>query len=483
MVLAWQRWDSSPASVALTEQEYFELLESAMGSDLAVISYLRGRLAARPRSQPPSFGQLLFPALYLDPSGTGFIHLEPRHSHRHLVALFQDHPRRVWTTNYDDLVEQAALEAGIRARTLDPSSRTENREFSVAHLHGYLAPARQRAPKRDPGAAPIVLAEDDYHAVASNVIGWTNREFFRLFDGYRVLILGMSLDDPNLRRVLQVTASQTLQTKKSARPPEPTHFAVMRSMSTDDLESLSVSCMNHLSDACEWRAWYWRQHSVELIELPTHESILPFLMRLRYESYGNRPGDLWRESAKVCARMNPWDGIRQGYARDRLTDIVQSLRTDFSVTDNDEIVEVGVFLLKPDGRTLELAFRGGSSRRSRPGHREFSADPDQPTGVAGRVFVSSDLVRIPRDHELYDYGLNAGYDSSSAQFAGIISVPIVDWERDGLPLGVIYVSTATVDGTLFNLPEKCPLGTNDLSLDDLYVWLHKWGLQLLVSML
>jgi hypothetical protein len=459
-----------------------------MGSDLAAVSYLRSRIAAQGPKVPPTFGQLLFPALYLDPSGSAYINPEPKNTHRHLISLFDQHPQRIWTTNYDDLVEQAAEEAGVATRSLDASSRLENRGFAVAHLHGYLPPLRRQsgAGNLDPSTAAIVLAEDDYHLVATDVIGWTNREFFRLFDGHRVLILGMSLDDPNLRRVLQVTAVQSGQAVSKKDSSTAKHFAVMRALDLGDLwpdAPKATYGSADVSDAGGWRSWYWRKHGVDLIEIPTHDSILPFLMRLRYESHGNRPGELWREAASRCNAMNPWGDIHQGYARDSLAEMIQRLRRDFSVKDSREIAEVGIFLLKADASTLELAFRGGGAKRSRPGGREFSAHPDRPTGVAGRVFVSSDLVRITRNHDLYDYGLEDDEKSSSpAEFQGIISLPIVDWQSGGIPLGVIYVTTTTTSGALFNLPDEPKPGSGSRSLGDLYVWLHQWGLQFLRSL-
>lgn len=95
------------------------------------------------------------------------------------------------------------------------------------------------------------------------------------------------------------------------------------------------------------------------------------------------------------------------------------------------------------------------------------------------MFVSGDLVRLPRDHPLHDYGLPAAEPRPRAASEGIISVPIVDWAAGGIPLGVVYVTTARVDGALFRLP---PMGINDpdqRSLDDLYSWLADCALTLL----
>jgi hypothetical protein len=48
MVLAWQQWDESLIAQQLNGSEYFQLIEATFGNDLAVISYLRNRLAGPP---------------------------------------------------------------------------------------------------------------------------------------------------------------------------------------------------------------------------------------------------------------------------------------------------------------------------------------------------------------------------------------------------------------------------------------------------
>jgi hypothetical protein len=98
-------------------------------------------------------------------------------------------------------------------RTILPSYPTcvgACRGLRITHLHGYLPPL---PPDQVVGgtiaARPVVLAEDDYHAVAVGRAAdrrvdtsWIGNEFNRLFHEHQVLMLGMSLTDPNLRRVL-----------------------------------------------------------------------------------------------------------------------------------------------------------------------------------------------------------------------------------------------------------------------------------------
>jgi hypothetical protein len=463
LILAWKQWDRSEASRRLSPENYIAFIRQNFQSDLAIVSYLRRRIA---ENGSVSFGQLLFSALYTTPR---LFTPEPSNIHRHLVTLFAGYPRRIWTTNYDDLLEEAARSIGIPVSTLDPSRRQATNELMIAHLHGFLGPPGRAEGHPEPSQAETILAlaEDDYHTIASDVIGWTNREFYRLFDEHRVLILGMSLDDPNVRRVLATNL-------RHPSHDTPRHFALMPTITIGERElprvrrSTRDACAD---DANAFRSWYWRQYGVEIVKLPDYDTILPFLVRLRYESFGQQPGDLWARGSELGYQaISPWQPAQQRVAKLYLDEAFESLQRDFGVP-AAELVEIGVFLLKPDCRTLELTFRGGSLLQAQPGKAEFSADPDHPTGVAGRVFVSGDGVIVARSHPLHNFGLQPDERTSLSAYQGIISVPLIDWAQGGIPLGVAYITTTRTDGTLFNLPPSTR-NIGEKSLEDLYQWMH-----------
>ncbi|MGH2459692.1 MAG: SIR2 family protein, partial [Chloroflexota bacterium] len=324
IILAWKAWDRSPARL-LSPQNYVSLMRQTFeDNNLAIISHLRNRINATSGDTELSrFGQLLYSALYSRLPGPGRLFTpEPDHAHRHLVALFSQYPHRMWTMNYDDLLEEAARLNGIAVRTLDPDHRLASGDLLVEHIHGFLAPPGRLAGQPDPGEAPVVLAEDDYHAVSADVVGWTNREVYRLFDEHRVLILGMSLSDPNLRRVLATLPESSASSVSS-------HFAVMRAIREDELDlprTRDSGRATYATCANEIRSWYWQKRGVEIIELPDHDSLLPLLVRLRYESFGNCPGDLWKRAGALgYSAIDPWRPDRQVTARHYLTAAVDAL--------------------------------------------------------------------------------------------------------------------------------------------------------------
>lgn len=376
------------------------------------------------------------------------------------------YPRRIWTTNYDDLLEEAARQAGVAARALDPAHRAANAALTIAHRHGFLPPpVADRLGDADPRRAQVIFSEEEFHASTADVIGWTNRELHRLFDEHRLLVLGMSLDDPNVRRALAATA-------REAAAAAPRHMALLRPLALHAAEfpGVDAATLTACADAMDAaRAWDWAQHGVEVVELPDYERVLPFLVRLRYERFGERPGALWQLGAERASEaIHPWRHNRQLHARAFLAAAVDALRAGFGLEDPAEVVEIGVFLVRSDAASLELTFRSRDHPTHGPRRRLFSADPDRPTGVAGRVFVSGDAVRVSSTDPLHNYGLTAAARRGAPTYAGIIAAPMIDWPGGGVPLGVVYVTTARMDGALFRLRPATACGPGGRSLDDLY---------------
>jgi hypothetical protein len=114
--------------------------------------------------------------------------------------------REIWgeraeilTTNYDDLLEQALMDAGT-ART-NIRSYTQNREpgkraagtIAVTHLHGLAG--REGTPKG------IVLTEEHYHRMQRGT-SWQEQLVTERLQGSACVFVGMSLADPNLIRYL-----------------------------------------------------------------------------------------------------------------------------------------------------------------------------------------------------------------------------------------------------------------------------------------
>jgi len=103
--------------------------------------------------------------------------------------------RAIVTYNYDDLVERDCP-AFAPVWQLGPEPAAG--KVPIFHVHGFLPP--------DGGGstyAELVLTEEQFHAAASDPYSWSNLVQMRQIGSTVGLMVGMSLSDRNLRRILK----------------------------------------------------------------------------------------------------------------------------------------------------------------------------------------------------------------------------------------------------------------------------------------
>ena len=109
----------------------------------------------------------------------------------------------IFTTNFDDVLELELERAGVKARPVYDPTRRADSQLPVIHVHGYL-PHQGKVPLID-----LVFTEDEYHRLSYMVFQWALAEIIGCFRNYTVLFIGLSMSDPNLRRLLDATYVKT----------------------------------------------------------------------------------------------------------------------------------------------------------------------------------------------------------------------------------------------------------------------------------
>ena len=127
--------------------------------------------------------------------------------------------QHICTYNFDELIEEALQLADVEFNSIT-SGEAFNSNFRgtvVFHPHGLLTASMDRDEAQ---ATSIVLSEEDYHELYSNPYSWANLIQLSLLINYTCLFVGVSLTDPNLRRLLDVCKSLRVTHR---------HYAIMRS--------------------------------------------------------------------------------------------------------------------------------------------------------------------------------------------------------------------------------------------------------------
>lgn len=124
------------------------------------------------------------------------------------------------TFNFDNLIEESLEKNRVKYKSIySEGIRSKSSELPVYHVHGYL-PRKGGIPKdRD-----IVFSEDAYHSQFIDPFSWSNLIQLNKLSHNTCLFIGLSLTDPNLRRLLDVANRKN--PSKSIN-----HFIIKKSLS------------------------------------------------------------------------------------------------------------------------------------------------------------------------------------------------------------------------------------------------------------
>jgi hypothetical protein len=115
------------------------------------------------------------------------------------------------TYNYDDIIESKLIDKGIDVlfqSVYGQGINPDNKSLSIYHVHGYLP---QKGPINEHNL--ITLGEFDYHEQYINIYSWNNMVQINKFRDKTCLFIGISLSDPNIRRLLDIANSQKTNRK------------------------------------------------------------------------------------------------------------------------------------------------------------------------------------------------------------------------------------------------------------------------------
>lgn len=104
------------------------------------------------------------------------------------------------TFNFDDLIETALSQHSIEHCSIwKEGQEREIDALPIYHVHGYLPSRREIS---DPN---LVFSEETYHSQFIDPYSWSNLIQLNTFSANVCLFVGISLSDPNLRRLLDIS--------------------------------------------------------------------------------------------------------------------------------------------------------------------------------------------------------------------------------------------------------------------------------------
>ena len=152
------------------------------------------------------------------------------------LIVKQKKVNEVVTYNFDDLLEQNLVKMQLK-ESVDFSSISKDAEIKghntmpIYHVHGII-------PKE--GAVDnVVFSEEEYHSRYTNAFHWSNIEQIHALSRMHCFFVGLSMTDPNLRRLLDVA-------KKVNESNGGSHFAFLQRTKLDKY------CISNIDRSCKY---------------------------------------------------------------------------------------------------------------------------------------------------------------------------------------------------------------------------------------
>ena len=131
--------------------------------------------------------------------------------------------RSVITYNFDDLMERELEARNLSIRSIfEEVELAAPEELPIYHVHGFLPENRTHYSNLD--RSTLVFSEEGYHQIYSEAYHWSNLVQLASLKETTCLMVGLSLTDPNLRRLLEIAAKST---------DRPKHFAFLPRVSLE----------------------------------------------------------------------------------------------------------------------------------------------------------------------------------------------------------------------------------------------------------
>ncbi|ANB23840.1 hypothetical protein A6F57_00600 [Alteromonas stellipolaris] len=130
--------------------------------------------------------------------------------------------KSVVTYNFDDLLERQLSKNAILHRCIYTDNESyDPDELPIYHVHGFLPEKRDLYDGLD--NSTLVFSEEGYHQIYSDPYHWSNLVQLNSFRESNCLMVGLSMTDPNLRRLLDISSKNVERSK---------HFAFMPRLSS-----------------------------------------------------------------------------------------------------------------------------------------------------------------------------------------------------------------------------------------------------------
>ncbi len=132
--------------------------------------------------------------------------------------------------NFDDLVEKVLTRCRIKYHSIYSEGVVADAdELGIYHVHGFLP--EKKGEYDNLAKSLLVFSEEGYHKLSLDPYNWANICQLNFLMNNTCLFVGLSMTDPNLRRLLEIAAAKRQSDNGKCR-----HYAIMRRLKLSEVE-------------------------------------------------------------------------------------------------------------------------------------------------------------------------------------------------------------------------------------------------------
>lgn len=130
--------------------------------------------------------------------------------------------------NFDDLIEKNLKKIRVKYHSIyGEGMKANSDEIGIYHVHGFLPQAKGEY--KNLTKSLLVFSEEGYHKLLLDPYNWANITQLNYLINNSCVFIGLSMTDPNLRRLLEIAAQKQIDGDVSCK-----HYAIIKRIEIDD---------------------------------------------------------------------------------------------------------------------------------------------------------------------------------------------------------------------------------------------------------
>ena len=175
--------------------------------------------------------------------------------------------------NFDDLIEKNLDLLRIKYHSVySDGIKTNSDELGIYHVHGFLPQSEEDY--KDLEKSLLVFSEEGYHKLLLEPYNWANMNQLNFLTNDTCLFIGLSMTDPNLRRLLEISSQKDIE-------GDPNHYAIMKRSIIENRANMSrdVLIFNQVNE--ELQKSFFNELGINIIWIDDYDEIPSILKSIK----------------------------------------------------------------------------------------------------------------------------------------------------------------------------------------------------------